>query len=151
MITIRKVGSSDRDGWIGMRKALWPECHESRHELEIDQILSSNGIVLVAELASHDLVGFAELSIRRDHVAGTAVTPIPYLEGWYVDPAYRRQGIGKALICSIESFALQAGFTELASDAEINNYSGIEMHNRLGFREVERTVHFVKSLIPGNP
>ncbi len=98
MATIRKVRSSDRESWKLMRKALWPECPENRHDLEIDQILSSKGIVLIAELSSFDLVGFAEISIRSDHVEGTTMTPIPYLEGWYVDPAYRGQGIGKALI-----------------------------------------------------
>jgi aminoglycoside 6'-N-acetyltransferase I len=146
MVNIRKVRSSDRESWKGMRKALWPNCPENRHELEIDQIISSDGIVLMAELSSSDLVGFAEISIRRDHIEGTTATPIPYLEGWYVDAVFRGQGIGKALIGAAEDFALQSGFTELASDAEINNHSGIEMHLSLGFREVERTVHFLKSL-----
>ena len=123
---------------------------QSRHELEADQILSSAGIVLIAESSSSDPVGFAEISIRIDHVEGTTTTPIPYLEGWYVDPAYRGQGIGKALILSAEEFASQAGFAELASDVEINNQTGIEMHIRLGFREVERTVHFLKSLSRNN-
>jgi aminoglycoside 6'-N-acetyltransferase I len=150
MVTIRKVQSSDRESWKLMRKALWPECPENRHDLEIDQIFSSKGIVLIAELSLFDLVGFAEISIRSDHVEGTTITPIPYLEGWYVDPAHRGQGIGKALIHSSEDFALQAGFTELASDVEINNLTGIEMHIRLGFREVERTVHFLKSLSQNN-
>jgi aminoglycoside 6'-N-acetyltransferase I len=150
MVTIRKVRSSDRESWKRMRKALWPECPENRHDLEIDQILSSNGIVLIAESSPSDLVGFAEISIRIDHVAGTTTTPILYLEGWYVDPAYRGQGIGKAIIGAAENYALRAGFTELASDAEINNHTGIEMHIRLGFREVERTVHFLKSLSRNN-
>jgi aminoglycoside 6'-N-acetyltransferase I len=150
MITIRKVELSDRDGWIRLRKALWPDCPENRHELEIDQILSSKGIVLVAELSSHGLVGFAEISLRNDHVEGTTITPIPYLEGWYVEPAFRVQGIGKALIGSAEDFVLQAGFTELASDTEVNNHTGIEIHNHLGFREAGRTVHFIKSRIGVN-
>jgi aminoglycoside 6'-N-acetyltransferase I len=150
MVTIRKVRSSDRESWKLMRKALWPECPENRHDLEIDQILSSNGIVLIAELSSSDLVGFAEISIRSDHVEGTTITPIPYLEGWYVDPTFRKRGIGKAIISAVEYFALQAGFTELASDAEFNNNTGIEMHIRLGFREVGRTVHFLKSLSRDN-
>ena len=146
MITIRKVGSSDRNGWIRLRKALWPECSENRQELEIDQILSGKGIVLVAESSSSGLVGFAEISMRTDHVEGTTITPIPYLEGWYVDPASRAQGIGKALIRSVEDFALQAGFAELASDAELDNHKSIKIHKHLGFREVGKTVHFIKSL-----
>jgi aminoglycoside 6'-N-acetyltransferase I len=146
MITIRKMGLSDRGGWKRMRKALWPDCPENRHELEIDQILSANGIVLVAESSSQGLVGFAEISIRTDQVEGTTTTPIPYLEGWYVDPAFRKQGIGKALIRSAEDFAVQAGFSEMAGDAQVNNLTGIDIHKHLGFREVGRTVHFVKLL-----
>ena len=150
MVNIRKVRSSDRESWKGMRKALWPDCPESRHELEMNQIFSHHGIIFVAESSSQGLVGFAEISIRRDHVEGTTTTPIPYLEGWYVYPVFRGQGIGKALIGATEDFALQSGFTELASDTEVNNHKGIEMHIHLGFREIERTVHFLKSLSRNN-
>jgi aminoglycoside 6'-N-acetyltransferase I len=150
MFTIRKGGYSDKETWIGLRKALWPDCPENRHELEINHILSSQGIVLIAESSSQSPVGFAEISRRGDHVSGTFTTPTAYLEGWYVAPAYRRQGIGKALIRSAEEFALQAGFTELASDAEMNNHEGIEIHNRLGFIEVERTVHLINPLTRKN-
>jgi aminoglycoside 6'-N-acetyltransferase I len=150
MVTIREVESSDRADWINLRKGLWPDCPENRHQLEINQILSADGIVLVAESSSQGLVGFAEISIRRDHVEGTTTTPIPYLEGWYVEPAFRTQGIGKALLRSAEDFAMQAGFTELASDTEVINCTGIDIHKHLGFREVGRTVHFVKSLTRNN-
>jgi aminoglycoside 6'-N-acetyltransferase I len=150
MVTIREMESSDRADWIKMRKALWPECPEDRHRLEIDQILSAQGIVLVAESSSQGLVGFAEISLRNDQVEGTSTTPVPYLEGWYVKPAFRTQGIGKALLHSAEDFAMQVGFTELASDTEVINYTGIDIHKHLGFREVGRTVHFVKSLTRNN-
>ena len=129
-----------------MRKLLWPECSTERHELEMNLILSSSGIVFVAELSNSELVGFAEISIRNDHVEGTTQSPVPYLEGWYVDPKYRGMGIGKALIKSAEDFALKKGFDELASDAELSNESSIEIHKKIGFKEVGRTVNFVKTI-----
>lgn len=147
MITLRKMESADRDGWIRLRKAFWPDCPESRHELEMDQILCNDGMVFMAESSSQGLVGFAEISLRRDHVEGSNTTPIPYLEGWYVDPVFRGQGIGKELMRSVEGFALQAGFTELASDTEIINVKSIEIHTHLGFKETGRTVHFIKSIV----
>jgi aminoglycoside 6'-N-acetyltransferase I len=146
MITIRKGRASDRDGLVLMRKALWPECPENRQELEMAQILSDKGIVLLAESSSSGLVGFAEISLRTDHVEGTTSSPVPYLEGWYVEPSYRSQGIGKALLRSVEDFAVQAGYAELASDAELKNHDSIKIHQHFGFREVGRTVHFIKSL-----
>ena len=129
-----------------MRKLLWPDCSNERHILETDMILTSQGFVLVAELTASALVGFAEVSIRNDHVEGTKESPVPYLEGWYVEPSHRGKGIGKALIKAIEDIALKKGFKELASDAELENKSSIEIHKNIGFREVGRSVHFVKSL-----
>ncbi len=92
------------------------------------------------------MVGFAEISIRSDHVEGTTESPVPYIEGWYVDPKSRSIGIGKALIKAAEDYALKMGFNELASDAELSNDLSIGIHKRIGFKEVGRTVHFVKTI-----
>ena len=68
------------------------------------------------------------------------------VEGWYVEPDLRGKGIGRALIARAEAWAKQMGFTELASDAELENEESIRAHGALGFRETFRLVHFVKSL-----
>lgn len=131
---------------MDLRKALWPDCPQDRHALEIEQVLRSNGVVYLAENSEGTTVGFAEASIRRDHVEGTSSAPVPYLEGWYVEPKYRRQGIGRKLVEKIGEWALAAGFSELASDAEFDNHGSIRAHGGLGFREVGRSVHFVRTL-----
>lgn len=146
MEKIREAEKSDRNEWIRMRRLLWPECSTERHTLEVDLILSPPSIVLVAELTKMDLIGFVEISVRSDHVEGTTESPVPYLEGWYVDPKFRGKGIGKALIKAAEDFALKKGFKELASDAELGNESSIEIHKKIGFKEVGRSVHFVKTI-----
>ncbi len=93
-----------------------------------------------------EIAGFAELSIRRDHVDGTSASPVPYLEGWFVEEKFRGKGIGRALLAFVENSARERGFIEIASDAEIWNEESIRLHGLLGFREVGRTVHFVKVL-----
>ena len=138
--------AADQQQWLEMRKTLWPDCPKQRHLLEMDQLLRSEGIILLAEGAEGRPLGFAEVSIRRDHVEGTCSAPVPYLEGWYVDPSHRQRGVGRSLIDAAEKWALEAGFTELASDAEMDNDEGIRAHLTLGFREVGRSVHFVRSL-----
>ena len=143
---IRKMANADTPRWIEMRKALWPDCPEERQSLEMEQLLCSDGVVLLAEESGGQALGFAELSIRRDHVEGTTSAPVPYLEGWYVIPGHRRRGIGRHLIERAEKWALEAGFSELASDAEVENPDSIRAHSELGFREVGRTVHFVRTL-----
>ena len=131
---------------MALRRKLWPDCPARRHALEIEHILSSKGAVLVAEHRRAGLIGFAEVSIRRDHVEGTSRSPAPYLEGWFVDARFRGQGIGRRLVEAAGRWAAQHGFSEIASDAELNSRAGIRIHAALGFREVGRTVHFVKEI-----
>jgi aminoglycoside 6'-N-acetyltransferase I len=99
----------------------------------------------VADLGEQ-LVGFAEVSIRHDHVVGTSSAPVPYLEGWYVRAAHRGHGIGRGLLDFAESWVTSRGFGEIASDAEVQNSRSIRLHRSPGFTEVERSVHFVKKL-----
>jgi aminoglycoside 6'-N-acetyltransferase I len=74
---------------------------------------------------------------------------VPFIEGWYVDPATRGRGIGQALIHAAEAYARAAGHQEIASDAEFSNADGIAAHRAAGYEEVERTVCFRKSLLDG--
>lgn len=145
--TIRFATPQDRDRWLILRRELWPDCPEHKHQLEMDRILSSQGAVFVAEHPDIGLVGFAEISIRHDHVEGASINPVPYLEGWFVDERFRRKGIGRGLISAAEAWAKQKEFTEFASDAEIGNQTSITIHRTLGFKEVGRNVQFLKSLV----
>jgi aminoglycoside 6'-N-acetyltransferase I len=112
----------------------------------MEQFRASPGIVAVAERPGGELIGFAEVTIRRDHVEGTTEVPVPYLEGWFVDDAWRGRGTGRSLIAFVEQWARAQGFHELASDAELGNAPSIAAHGALGFTEVGRSVHFVKRL-----
>ena len=144
-MVIREAQASDGDAWASLRADLWPDCTLERHRLEIAQLTRSAGVVALAVRAGEP-IGFAEVSIRIDHVEGTSSAPVPYLEGWYVAPAHRGRGIGTALLEFIEGWARLRGYREIASDAEIDNEASILLHKRRGFAEVGRTVHFVKTL-----
>lgn len=136
---------SDREGWAALRQQLWPDCPAERHRLEVEQLLAGHGIVALARIGT-ELVGMAEVSVRHDHVEGTSEAPVPYLEGWFVAESHRGRGIGRALLHFVEEWARAQGFRELASDAELQNAGSIRLHGLLGFREVGRSVHFVKPL-----
>lgn len=122
----------DKPDWARLRCLLWPDCSAERHELEVEQLLGSEGLVALAVLDGK-VIGFAEVSIRRDHVEGTSAAPVPYLEGWFVEKQYRGKGIGRALVRFVEEWARGKGFLELASDAEIWNEASIRAHGQLGF------------------
>ena len=147
-LRIRQARLEDNAAWVRLRRALWPECSEHKHRLEISQVLDSDGVVFVAENDDGKLIGFAEVSLRSDHVDGASISPVPYLEGWFVDARYRKRGIGRALIEAIERWSANHGYAELASDAELGNMLSIRLHKRLGFSEIDRNVTFLKKLRP---
>jgi len=129
-----------------MRLALWPELARSDQEREADQWLArQDAIVLIAENASGNLVGFAEVG-ERPFADGCDTTPVGYLEGWYVDPAFRRQGVGARLLRAAEAWGRERGYRELASDALLDNAVSQKAHLALGFSEVERAVRYHKFL-----
>lgn len=144
---IRQINASDHAEWLRMRHALWPDCSEAMHTLEIEQQIrrAGAGAVFVFEREGGGLGGFIELSIR-DRVDGSASERVGYVEGWYVDPDLRGGGVGRQLMARSEEWVTGCGLTELASDAEIENERSISAHHALGFRETFRLAHFLKRL-----
>jgi aminoglycoside 6'-N-acetyltransferase I len=144
---VRPLQESDLPEWFRLRNLLWDATHENEHKAEMLDIMehADSQLVLVAELKDGGLAGFLEAGIRpfaedchSDHVG--------YLEGWFVEPGFRRQGIGRALVSSAERWARGKGCIEMASDAEVGNETSITAHNRLGYEETSRLVHLRKDL-----
>jgi aminoglycoside 6'-N-acetyltransferase I len=148
---IRLATEQDTDTWLAMRAALWPDA--SVDELKPDVAAFFAGRmepallhrVFVAEAEDGALVGMLELSLRS-YADGCDGSPVPYIEGWYVVPEARRQGIGGALVKAAEQWAIEHGHHEMASDALLANTISHRAHAALGFMEVERAVRFRKVL-----
>lgn len=101
--------------------------------------------VFVAENDAGTLIAMLELSLRP-YADGCESSPVPYVEGWYVAPRSRRQGVGTALVKAAEDWALAQGYAEMASDALLENTISERAHKALGFDEVERAIRFRKAL-----
>jgi aminoglycoside 6'-N-acetyltransferase I len=150
---VRTIAPSDRSEWLRLLKGLHPELSEADHVPSIDAFLSDQSIaelipaaVFVAERQDKRLGGFLEISIRN--YAEGCRGDTPYVESWYVDDDLRGTGIGRALMEAAERWARDRGFTELASDALLDNSLSHAAHKALGFEEVERIVVFRKPLPP---
>jgi aminoglycoside 6'-N-acetyltransferase I len=141
---IRAIEPRDHTEWLRMRLALWPDCSEKLHRLEMSDALVSGAVIVFAR-DDASLGGFIELSIRNS-VEGSASAAVAYIEGWYVDSDLRGQGIGRQLVETGERWALMSGCREIASDAELHNDRSIRAHKKLGFDETARLVHFLKPL-----
>jgi len=132
-----------------MRATLWPECPDADHTREMAEILGDPefNAAFLAHAPDGLPVGFLEASIRLT-AEGCRPGRIGYLEGWYVEPAWRGKGLGAALVQAAEAWAHEHGCREMASDAEARNEAGREAHKHVGYQEVSLLAHFRKDLRP---
>jgi len=144
-LTVRPVAPPDRDIWASMRADLWPEDSVAGHAREIDQYFvtgpSDRGAAFIAEDRDGATLGFVEMSVRG-YAEACDTDRVGYVEGWYVVPGARRQGVGRALIATGIEWAKTRGCTEFASDALLDNGDSRAAHKALGFEEVVRIVCF---------
>ena len=122
-----------------MRAALWGK--EAGDPADLPE---SDGNFVALE--DGRVIGFAEAAVRHDYVNGCDTSPVLFLEGLFVDPDHRRQGVAGALVAAVADWGRARGYTEFASDAEIDNVDSYAMHRALGFAETERVVYFRREL-----
>jgi len=142
---VRSAKKIDIEHWSRMRNLLWPDSIET-NKVEIERYFSNTSTqIRECFLIETDgkPVGFVEVNIRN-YAEGSTSQRVPYVEGWYVDEAHRGKGLGKLLMEKVESWARENGYSEIASDAEIENRKSIAIHKRLGFMETDRIVCFLK-------
>ena len=144
---VRPIQENDLQDWFRLRQMLWDELSEQEHQDEMLDIYehTDSQLVLVAEKDGR-LVGFLEASIRP-FVEDCHTDHVGYLEGWFVEPGFRRYGIGRDLVRSAERWARKKGCTEMASDAEVGNDLSLQAHLKLGYEETSRLVHLRKDLV----
>jgi molybdopterin synthase catalytic subunit/GNAT superfamily N-acetyltransferase len=147
---IRALQPPDREAWRKMRLRLWPHYGEAVIDREIVEY-GKRGMpetVFVAQRDDGGLCGFAEVSLRP-FADGCRSTPVGYLEGWYVEPEHRRQGVGRALVRAGEDWARQQGCVEMASDCETPNHVSAMAHHRLGYSSPDKCTLLRKPLTSG--
>ncbi len=144
-----------------MRRQLFTDCSPEQQLLEIALYhvnspkqpgsVGNAACFVIGNDAEPGLRGFAEVMIRShaegcwEKTAGGDLG-VAHLEAWWVDETARGGGAGRELVRACGDWALAQGLTLLASDAELENVESQAAHVSLGFVEVERAVHFVKSL-----
>jgi aminoglycoside 6'-N-acetyltransferase I len=147
-----RIGSAaDTDVVARMFFELWPEGPLAEHHEEATLILAGAPpstmplVVFVAE-ADGGVIGFIEVGLRSHADGCDTRQPVGFVEGWYVEPAQRGQGVGRALMGAAENWARSHGCRELASDTWIDHESSQRAHEALGFEVVDRCVNFKKAL-----
>ncbi|MEL6319194.1 MAG: aminoglycoside 6'-N-acetyltransferase [Cyanobacteria bacterium J06626_14] len=156
-MNIQVIRDPSHNDWLHMRAELWPQLSLVEHQSELEKfvtdprfkafiVLSSDNLSSDSLSASQECIGFAEAYLRNEYVNGCETSPVVFLEGIFVRPAFRRQGIARRLCTEIERWARSQGCTEFASDVLLDNLDSQAMHVHLGFEETERVVCFKKLL-----
>ena len=111
----------------------------------LDRCAQSDGAVFVAE-AEGVVVGFVALFVHVDSESLIeAQTDYAYISDLVVLPAFRRHGIGRALLQQAESYARDHGAAVMKVDVLIANTVAYDLYHTAGFQDHE--VRLTKSLL----
>jgi phosphinothricin acetyltransferase len=90
--------------------------------------------VVVAETEGERVAGFAALSLysQKKGFQYTRENTV------YVDPAFHRMGVGRALMGELIERARRGGIHVILASIESGNVASIAMHRELGFVEIGR-------------
>lgn len=143
---VRRLGEADRSAWLALRLALWPRQTAEEFDEDITGMLADPDVMpAFGAFEAQRLIGFAEAG-ERPWGDGCETAPVGWLEGIYVEPEYRRHGIGRALVAAVAQWATARGYAELGSDAAAPNHISLKCHAQWGFEETKRVVMFRKRL-----
>lgn len=101
---------------------------------------TSTSFVYVSEKAGK-ILGIATFSMR--HVIRYP-KPIAELDEMYVDPNFRRQGIGNELMQAVEKRARELGCYRLYIESQYKHEQGHKFYESLGYKNYG--YHFLKNL-----
>ncbi|MEB3211139.1 MAG: aminoglycoside 6'-N-acetyltransferase [Leptolyngbyaceae bacterium] len=146
-VNIHEIQDSSDEDWLRLRSELWPSLSQTEHQAELEQFVTNPRFkALMVRSPEGIAIGFAEAYLREDYVNGCETSPVAFLEGIFVRPEFRRQGVARRLCEAIEQWARAQGCSEFASDVLLENHVSQAMHIHLGFEETERVVYFKKKL-----
>ena len=139
MMRIVEVTETELESWLALRQALWTR--ESAAQLRDDArrtLADANQVAFLVTMPDGRSVGFIE--------AGIYEGPRVHIEAWYVDPEFRRQGIGKGLLGHVEQWCLHRTITLMTSDTQSDYPLSPAAHEGSEFRKLTELQIFVKTL-----
>ena len=147
---IRECTDTNDSDWLELRREFIPELglQEQADFLQAFAHQSAGFVAFIASDEQGSSSGLAEVSIRTDFVNGCRHRPVLYLEGIYVRPELRGQGVARAICAAAEDWGRAQGCREFASDVYLDDHRSLAAHAGLGFVEMERVACLCKPLFP---
>ena len=143
---IRRAKTNQWQETAAIARMLWPSHEKEELEQEFRVLLHNPDTAVFLVYQGDVLAGFAQCGLRWDYVEGSSSSPVGYLEGIFVLPSYRGQGLAKALLAECEKWSRQKGCSEMGSDCALENRESWHFHLHSGFLEAGRIICFIKDL-----
>ena len=144
-LAIREMGPEDLDLWAELAAALWPEDAIAVHGAAIARTHGLGGRRGFVAEADGVVAGFAELGLRP-YANGCERRPVAFLEGIWVAPRFRRQGVRPRPGRPSRGAGARRG-PRRARLGRADRQRGLaRAHRAWGFEEIERVVCFRKAL-----
>ena len=125
---------------------LYPQQQNYQHlQLTVDRYFSTETplwFVQTASTANPRKIACLWLGIAIDQVNGLRHPNILLV---YVDPAYRRQGIGRALMVHAEAWSRTRGYPQMGLQVFSTNQPAIELYQQLGYQA--RSISMMRDLL----
>lgn len=139
---IFEASEADIEAWLELRQDLWPGPDEE-HLTEMRDILSSDSqIAFLMADPENKAIGLIEGAVYLK-----SPQPYGYVEGWFILPEYRRQGLGGQLLGRLEEWILHQGIALSLSDTIPEEYPlSPKAHAKYGYRKFRTMQIFIKEL-----
>ena len=138
---------SDFEALFKMGRELWKDYQETYLKKQLERVIGANNQrIYIAKNSKGIAVGFAIFTIRTDYVEGSEKAPTGYLEGIYIEPDFRNNGISKRFLEMGEQWLKSNNCMQLGSDTWLSNTNARAFHKQFGFKEEIELVHFLKEL-----
>ncbi|MDP2673414.1 MAG: GNAT family N-acetyltransferase [Dehalococcoidia bacterium] len=138
-ITVREATGDDFDALLRLLDGMDESMYAGRgHAVErdvrslYDSVLADPGQRLLVAEDGGRLVGSAHLMVLRHF--GRSLPLSGVVEGVVVDPAYRRAGVGAALMRAVAEAARRAGCYKLALTSNLARTGAHRFYSRLGWK-----------------
>ena len=124
---------------------LYPHQKDYRHlQSTVDRYFSSETplwFVTTSERDNSTKIACLWLGIAIDQISGIRHPNIFLI---YVDPTYRRQGIGRALMEHVHAWAKDRGYTQIGLQVFTTDLPAIELYQQLGYQP--RSISMMREL-----
>ena len=144
MIKIRKLAHKDIETLISLYEIFWGEKSDRKKmERKLKDLENNDSYIFLCAEKENKVIGTIQ-GVICEELYGDC-QPFLLMENLVVDKAYRKQGVGKTLLDSLENIAKNRGCTQILFITESNREDTIKFYESVGYN-LETHRGFKKSL-----